>query len=417
MAGRLLFISFMLAFSGARGQSIASKAGPTYQFVNGRWFDGLTFRAKTLYSVDGVLTTTKPVRVDSVLDLTGKYIVPPFGEAHNHNIDGFKKVDDRIQRYLADGIFYVKNPNSIPRHTKELHGKINVPSSVDVTFSNGGLTASGGHPLELVKRNIGLGIFTEQDAEGGMYYLVDNVAQLREKWGRILADGPDFIKAYLLYSEEYAKRRDDTTYFGWKGLDPAVLAEIVTMAHREGLRVSTHIETATDFHHAVRAGVDEINHMPGFRADSMTDFSIFAIAEDDARAAGLKHIFVVTTLAGGTDLSAAYQKRLDKLHIRNLRLLKKYHVPIAVGSDEYRQTSVREALYLQRLQVFSAAEMLRIWCVNTAAAIFPQRKIGRLAEGYEASFLVLGGDPTADFMNTQKIELRVKQGELIQVWR
>lgn len=43
-------------------------------------------------------------------------------------------------------------------------------------------------------------------------------------------------------------------------------------------------------------------------------------------------------------------------------------------------------------------------------AIFPGRKIGRLEEGHEASFLVLGGDPLADFGNVQSIKLRVKQG-------
>src|SRR5207249_5838999 len=51
----------------------------------------------------------------------------------------------------------------------------------------------------------------------------------------------------------------------WKGLDPALLPEIVQKAHATGLRVSTHIENAADFHNALVAGVDEINHMPGFR--------------------------------------------------------------------------------------------------------------------------------------------------------
>ncbi len=43
-------------------------------------------------------------------------------------------------------------------------------------------------------------------------------------------------------------------------------------------------------------------------------------------------------------------------------------------------------------------------------AIFPDRKIGRLADGYEASFLVLDADPLADFSAIEKIRLRVKQG-------
>lgn len=56
-------------------------------------------------------------------------------------------------------------------------------------------------------------------------------------------------------------------------------------AHQAGLRVSTHIETAADFHHALVAGVDEIAHMPGFRGDPavrLPDPAIFEISDADA---------------------------------------------------------------------------------------------------------------------------------------
>ncbi len=382
-------------------------------FLHGRWFDGNGFVATDFYSADGRLTASRPERIDTSVDLTGKFIVPPFGEAHNHNIDGFKKVDERIRRYLSDGIYYVKNPNSIPRYTKTLAGSVNTPSSVDVIFSNGGLTCSDGHPLELVRRNIGLGIFTQEDGEGGMYYIIDSLADLDRKWEKILADRPGFIKTYLLYSEDFSRRRNDTAYFGWKGLDPKILGEIVSRAHRAGLSVTAHIETAADFHNALQAGIDEINHMPGFRADSNQNFSRYEISEEDAARAGRRGTVVVTTLAGSTSGSGDYGERLRRLHIRNLGLLKKYGVRMAVGSDAYRQTSVQEAMYLSGLGVFTNAELLRIWSENTDSAIFPRRKIGRLAEGYDASFLALDADPLKDFMNTQKISCRVKEGKIL----
>ena len=413
MSNRPGVIHFVLLFTTALflQSAVAQK---NYAFIDGQWFDGQTFRPKTLYSVDGILTSTKPARTDSVIDLSGKFIVPPFGEAHNHNIDGFKNVDDRIRTYLADGVFYIKNPNSIPRYTARLAGKINIPLSVDVIFSNGGLTASGGHPLELVQRNLRLGIFTEEDAEGGMYYIIDSLADLNRKWGKIKAGKPDFIKTYLLYSEEFSKRVNDTAYFGWKGLDPAILREIVNAAHRESLRVSAHIESAADFHNALLAGVDEINHMPGFRVDSTLDFSRYEISDEDAREAGRKGVVVVTTLADVSTSNPTYKEKLDRLHRRNLNLLKSNHVRLAVGSDSYRQTSVPEAMYLSGLNVFSNAELLKIWCENTPRAIFPKRRIGRLLDGYEASFLVLGADPIKDFQAVKSIEMRVKQGEILR---
>jgi imidazolonepropionase-like amidohydrolase len=52
--------------------------------------------------------------------------------------------------------------------------------------------------------------------------------------------------------------------------------------------------------------------------------------------------------------------------------------------------------------------------VTTPQAIFPKRKLGVLEPGYEASFLVLRGDPLVDFAATRAISLRVKRGVLLR---
>jgi hypothetical protein len=46
-------------------------------------------------------------------------------------------------------------------------------------------------------------------------------------------------------------------------------------------------------------------------------------------------------------------------------------------------------------------------------AIFPHRDIGHLDDGAEASFLVLSGDPLADFAHTHDIAMRGKQGTVL----
>jgi imidazolonepropionase-like amidohydrolase len=55
-----------------------------------------------------------------------------------------------------------------------------------------------------------------------------------------------------------------------------------------------------------------------------------------------------------------------------------------------------------------------VWSDRTPRVVFPKPKIGRLADGYEASFLVLTGDPIADFSNTARIVIRVKQGVILE---
>src|SRR5439155_18920895 len=119
------------------------------KLVNGRWFDGRTFRRRVFYAAGGVLTGTAPAAVEETVDLKDGYVVPPFGDAHNHYIAGPHDIDAILGQYLRDGIFYAKNPASIARDTDRIRGKINRPDGVDVVFANAGLTASGGHPVKL----------------------------------------------------------------------------------------------------------------------------------------------------------------------------------------------------------------------------------------------------------------------------
>lgn len=421
---KALALAVLLATTLAAYAQVQTTITHNYEFANGNWFDGRKFVRRTFYSAAGKLTSKRPARVDGVFNLSGKYVVPPFGEAHNHNLEWSS--DERFahlnKMYLDAGIFYVKNPNSLLRSKEPTAARINLPTTVDGILSNGGLTGSGGHPIEIVTPQRG---FRPDDGEGEFYYVIDTAADLEKKWRTITAGKPDFIKTYLLYSEEYAKRKDDKAYDGWKGLDPAVLPEIVRKAHREGLRVSTHVETAADFHNSAVAGVDEINHLPGFRPDrnNMADYANLAryqIAEADAELAGKKQIVVVTTI--GETAEQTFNEKFperDRLALRsmlvqNLHLLHKHDVPIATGSDSFRQTALPEALSLARLQAFDNLTLLKMWCETTATAIFPKRKIGHLKDGYDANFLVLTANPLVDFANVKTIELRIKQGEPLQ---
>jgi len=224
----------------------------------------------------------------------------------------------------------------------------------------------------------------------------------------ILSLRPDFIKTVLSYSEEFERRRNDPAYFGRKGLDPALLPRIVARAHASGLRVSVHVNTGTDFHHAVAAGVDEIAHLPGFPTPSL-------ITDADARLAAERRITVVTTasLALRRREPADVYQRIREAQSANLRMLHHHAVKLAVGSDDVEQTSTGEMRYLQDLGVFDNLTLLKMWTEHSARTIFPNRQIGSPLEGYEASFLVLEGDPLRDFSNIEKIRLRFKQGVLL----
>jgi len=393
--------------------------------VGGHWFDGKDFVDRTVYVIDDTLSDARPARVDSTIDLHSGYVVPPFADAHNHNVEfsSAARADAILAKYIREGVFYVQNPMNFVRGRAGLAGRVNVPAGVDVTFANAGITATGGHPTGLFMRNFNLGIYSAQDGEGVFLWTVDSLPDLDRKWPRILESKPDFIKTVLVYSEDYDTRRRHWEYTNWRGLDPkVVLPEIVRRAHAAGLRVMAHIESAADFHNALAAGVDEIGHMPGFRGNEqaqLPDLRPYLIADEDARTAASRGVPIVTTVdASSIDPAGAdslRRRQADSLHRANLRRLKQYGARIVVGSDNFRQTSLPEVMYLHSLGVFSNQELLKMWSESTPRAIFPQRRIGELRPGAEATFLVLDGNPLSDFQAVTRIQLRWKQGRRLVV--
>ena len=396
---------------------------------NGLWFDGTAFRNGTRYSVDERLVAAEPARVDRTIELGGRYVVPPYGDAHHHGIDGDEALDDKITVFLEAGIFYVKNPNVIgERITPAVRAKLDLPTSVDAIFSNGGLTAPGGHPAPLHDYMSRIGVFKglgPEDMENRAYFLIADEADLEAKWPRILAGKPDFIKTFLLFSESFegvaplARETDGKPNIG---LDPAVLRKIVARAHAAGLRVSTHIDTARDFRNAVDAGVDEINHLPQPDQRFSPDLSAYVIDKETARLAAAKGIFVVTTASTTERLSPslpeAWKPAMRDNQRANLRTLLAAGVHVALGSDglsgERRFVTARsEARFIARHHLLSNLELLRAWSIDTPRAIFPKRHVGCLDPGCEASFLVLGADPLEDAENLHKISLRVKDGVVL----
>lgn len=409
-------VAFQIASGGANA---ADPVGfRTYAFINGQWFDGRAFQRRVFYSVGDVLTEKRPRSVDEVIDLKDGYVVPPFGDAHNHYISGPYNVDNIILQYLKDGIFYAKNPSSIARDTNQIKSKINKPDSIEVVFSNGVLAASGGHPVALYDKTL---IKSKKPGPNGTfenlaYYIIDSESDLEKKWPTIIADAPNFIKTNLLYSEEYEKRRDDPAYNSLKGQNPKLLPLIVRKAHQSHLRVSCHIETAADFRNALAAGVDEINHLPGYYPEfEHARPEWFRITREDAALAARKATVVVTT----TYVSAAEIKKPDEMkqaqeiQAQNLRLLHKAGVKLAIGPDVYGVTSIAEAMNLYNLRALDNRTLLKMLCETTAETIFPNRKIGHLKEGYEASFLVLNGNPIDNFESIKDIRIRFKKGHFI----
>jgi imidazolonepropionase-like amidohydrolase len=104
---------------------------------------------------------------------------------------------------------------------------------------------------------------------------------------------------------------------------------------------------------------------------------------------------------------------LKTQYANNINILRRHSVPLLIGSDLMGGTAATEIAALAGSGLFTNLELLRMWSVTTPQSIFPKRRLGVLADGYEASFLVLRADPSSDILATRAIATRVKQGELV----
>lgn len=65
---------------------------------------------------------------------------------------------------------------------------------------------------------------------------------------------------------------------------------------------------------------------------------------------------------------------------------------------------------MRKYDMFSNTILLNMLTDTTPRTIFPDRKIGRLSDGYEASFLALECNPLKKFDCVKNIGLDIKQG-------
>jgi hypothetical protein len=413
--GVFLFLAFALTAIAAQEREIIS-------WRNGAWFDGTGFRRVDVYSIGDRLTLKEPSKVHRTVDLTGRFLVGAFGEAHNHNIPS-GDTERTIRTYLEQGIYYVMIQTNVPEGPAKLTALINRPDSVDVLFANGSFTAPGGHPTALVRRNIANGGMTSEDLDGGFLQPVRSREDIDRVWGtRIRAQRPDFIKLTLVYSEDRVAgllRPDSDRH----GLDPSLTSYLVDKAHGDRLRVSAHVESAYDFDVAVAARADLIAHLPGFWPDAgrikAKGTGIYRISEDAARRAASQGTVVMTTVGEALRTNATSESHGQVVDVLrwNFDVLKRHGVRIAIGSDQYRSTAIPEALTIARAGLMTSAELLQSLSVTTPAAILPQRAPFGLAEGAPASFIAFDRNPLDDLESITTVTLRVKGGRELHFTR
>jgi len=415
LLGMTLFAAPALAYQeGAAPDARPAAKAPALAFKGGRWFDGERFIPAVWYSVGGRFTARRPARIDATIDLTGRYVMPPLAEAHNHDAQSSYTAARSLDKYLSQGIFYSVQLCTRPDQVKDFNEFVNRPATLDINFSGACITSSDGHPLSLAAASGYEGKTPEEYRLN--WEVIDTYPDVDRVWARVAERKPDIVKLIIVNSEKFAESRQKPELFGLNGMDPALVAPIVERAHRDGIRVAVHADSGFDFATAVAAGADFVAHLPGYRFAKDMDRAAYRIPDAAIEEAARRRVAVMTTAnVAGYYLSRnpGDKQELQAIQSDNLRRLRAAGVSLVLGSDNFNATVIDEIMYLDALNVMPRAELLRRAVMDTSRAIFPKRRIGGFGEGMEASLVAYESNPIDDLERLRSPVLRVKQGSLL----
>ena len=417
---RLLAIAFVSnsisapVVANERTGSPQTEEADVIAYVGARWLDlskeDTVWSSGDRYSVNGVFVGDPPSAPVRIVDLYGRWIVPPLSDTHNHSVEGVWS-QDTAAALVRQGVFYYRNPSNVASEANANGAYWARADTLDVTFSHGAFTNAGDHPEPLYRRLAGLYRIEPDELDGRAFYVMPDVPTLDRRWSDVLADDPDFIKIILLNSNGA-----DGASIG--GLPAHVGRRAVELAHASGLRVMAHTWTAGDVETALRIGADEVAHLPGYQWGSLGRES-FVINDELARDLKNHGTVMNTTTVVASDEDDSWRDAdwqpnpVQKLQRENLKRLIHHGVTLAIGTDQSRPT-IDEVDYLRALGVMDDTDLLWTW-FRGAGLIFPHRKLG-FEPGDEASFLALSCDPFADFdcirtpMHLEKQGVAISQG-------
>jgi len=431
-------ISFIIAFSFISLISCdAEISTDSVKYVGGYLFDGDNFIKKDFATTDGKFSFDLSLKANKTVNLDGKYVIPPFGDAHTHNFDDIEQFDSIYQAYINEGTFYVQvltNHYSIYQIIKD---SLNIPGKIDVAFAHGGITSTGGHPHAIYETsNLDMGWRAMLDPENkekirnsrtvatDAYYLMDNHQDLILQWDEIISKKPAILKIYISNLKNRAIEIE-TGNIGTYGLSKQVAKAIIEKAIESNITIYAHIENVDDFIWALNKGVTHFAHMPGYGGGyGRKNLNDFVIPDSILFKASQKNVLIIPTVSfakyyaqtwngNEMDVDGTLLKEKQDFIRNELKRFQKAGINLALGADQNGSTLMEEIKDIIAMNVFDNRYLLSI-ITSSSKHIFPNRKIGEIKEDYEASFLVLNENPIEDIQNIRSINKRVKNGIVLE---
>lgn len=392
-------------------------------------FDGERFIQRDL-CIDEAVFVKCPKRGGTEIDLAGLYVTPPFGDAHTHHFDGPFTLEWHISLARDAGVFYAMTMTAPTSGVTQIRDRLDGPGNIDVATSLGGITGPQSHPAEIYEA-LALGIrgydeqvaradeiYASRRASNDAYYVVETEDDVRVQLAKVLAGEPDHIKVFLRHSERYTE--DWGKWGPGGGINPSLLPLIRQLTTDSDKRLAVAASSISDYRAALRNGADIITHLPCYQDTEADPTSVYydtdtedecLISIEEAEQAARQDM--IGTIIMTEWVKDRPQKLVDWEQINILRL-SAAGAPLAFASNNYGSTIVPGLIAGVEKGFLPPATTLKIATMDTPNAIFPERKVGCLDIGCEASFIAFAENPLFAFSTISDIQYRVKDGAVFE---
>ena len=429
----LLALTLMSALLTA-GPTVADPPKTTY-IKAGRLFDGsgdsyltdrvIVVEGDRIKSVDSASDVKIPEGA-SVIDLSGRTVLPGLIDAHTHlgsradRYDEIKRFQDtpnhsafaavlHAKRTLEAGFTTVRDVGSRPFLACDLRDSIDEGFLVGprIVASGPGISITGGHgDLNRFAPQVRVTMFPDERD----YKVADGIDQVRHVVRAQVKYGVDVIKVHA--SGGVLSRGDSP---GAPQYSVEELKVLVEEAHAAGRKVAAHAHGAQGIKNAVIAGVDSIEH--GSLIDDegirlMIERGTWLVADiynDDyllgkAIEFKLPEEFIVK------------EKAIGQIQRDNFARAVKAGVKVAFGTDAgvYPHGDNAKQFFYMVKYGLTPARAIRSATSDAAELLGRGSTVGKVAPTYLADLIAVDGDPLADVRALEKVGFVMKGGSVVK---